>query len=141
MTDSYNIFMAATMLPFVVPFYAELARGEVWLAALIACSGLSSALYHLHESQKHRLRGLSGSRLSSAWWNQILINADRFFAGCLFLVKFARVQQFTAPLVCTALFALAIMAVSETVYRRELNGYIVTHAAWHFLAAALLVLA
>lgn len=140
MIDLHNIFMVATMLPLIVPFWVELKHGDVWLATLIACSGLASALYHLHESQKHCLCGLSGSPLNLAQWNWILINFVRFFAVCLFMIKLVRFEELNAPFVYTALLALAIMSVSETVYRYERNGYIVTHTAWHILVAVLLLL-
>ena len=73
-TKIENWFMAATMLPFLLPAMMAVQRGEWVTALLILASGASSALYHAAESQKHKMTGIN-ARLASPRMNAILINS------------------------------------------------------------------
>ena len=136
-TDNSNMFMAATMLPFLIPFYMEISKSSYITAILIAFSGLSSALYHLHESQKHQLMGFSLSpTLSSPSWNYLLINVDRLGAVMLGSWKLMHLRDFSW--IRDGAIAIGLMALSETVYRHEQTNYMILHTMWHLMAAYLL---
>lgn len=50
-----NVFMALTMLPFGYACLLAYERELYQMAFWIALSGVPSAMYHFHESQKHNL--------------------------------------------------------------------------------------
>jgi len=139
-TDELNIFMSLTMLSFFIPCWVENYRGNYVTSTLITISATASAVYHLHESQKHQLQGYSEAKvLNSAEWNQILINIDRVAAITLGIWKYIHLStNINYYMIRDGIIALLLMTISETVYRHNCWEYIVTHTLWHFMAAYML---
>ncbi len=140
MTDLLNVFMAATMIPFIIPLHIAIVNGDYILALLVAFSGISSSIYHLHENQKHQMTGFSYSIFNTSYWDTIFINIDRIAAIILVIYKLYYIQNITGILLYDGFIALMLMTMSETYFRYHCWEYIFLHTAWHVYAAFLLAM-
>jgi hypothetical protein len=108
-------------------------------AVLVLQAQLASMLYHLCETQKHRMLGY-GTPLDTKEWNFILINLDRAAASLLsirliFVVGgLEKLLQLYLP---SILILMMVLILSEVPLRHERRAYMLLHTIWHVGAAIL----
>ena len=130
-----NIILTVTNFGAIIPTINYYNSGMYVKSFFILMSGLSSCMYHLIETKKHNMPGVS-KYFDDNYWHHLFINFDRFFAvGSVILHLNSLIFNHTGLIFLALISVFMSEYASKYIYKHinisEKNIHVFFHSIWH----------